>query len=35
MEIVAMEIKPIALEWKKTIGEPFGKVGKREDDAIH
>jgi L-alanine-DL-glutamate epimerase-like enolase superfamily enzyme len=34
MKIVGMEITPITLEWKKTIGESFGEVGKREDDTI-
>ena len=34
MKIVGMEITPITLEWKKTIGESFGEVGKREDDVI-
>lgn len=34
MKIVGMEITPITLEWKKTIGESFGAVGKREDDVI-
>ena len=34
MKIVGMEITPITLEWKKTIGESFGVVGKREDDVI-
>lgn len=34
MKIVGMEITPITLEWKKTIGESFGEVGKQEDDVI-
>jgi L-alanine-DL-glutamate epimerase-like enolase superfamily enzyme len=34
MKIIGMEITPITLEWKKTIGESFGEVGKREDDVI-
>jgi L-alanine-DL-glutamate epimerase-like enolase superfamily enzyme len=34
MKIVGMEITPITLEWKKTIGESFGVVGKRENDVI-
>ena len=34
MKIIGMEITPITLEWKKTIGESFGEVGKKEDDVI-
>ncbi len=34
MKLMGMEITPITLEWKKTIGESFGEVGKREDDVI-
>jgi L-alanine-DL-glutamate epimerase-like enolase superfamily enzyme len=34
MRIVGMRITPITLEWKKTIGESFGEVGKKEDDVI-
>jgi len=34
MKIIGMEVTPITLEWKKTIGESFGEVGKREDDVI-
>jgi len=34
MKIKGMRITPITLEWKKTIGESFGEVGKREDDVI-
>jgi L-alanine-DL-glutamate epimerase-like enolase superfamily enzyme len=34
MKIVGMEITPITLEWKKTIGESFGEVGKQEDDVV-
>ena len=34
MKIVGMKITPITLEWKKTIGESFGEVGKRENDVI-
>jgi L-alanine-DL-glutamate epimerase-like enolase superfamily enzyme len=34
MKIVGMCITPITLEWKKTIGESFGEVGKREDDVV-
>ena len=34
MKIVGMRITPITLEWRKTIQESFGEVGKREDDVI-
>jgi L-alanine-DL-glutamate epimerase-like enolase superfamily enzyme len=34
MKIVGMRIIPITLQWKKTIGESFGTVGKREDDVV-
>jgi len=34
MKITGMIITPITLEWKKTIGESFGEVGKKEDDVI-
>jgi L-alanine-DL-glutamate epimerase-like enolase superfamily enzyme len=34
VKIVGMQVTPITLEWKKTIGESFGEVGKREDDVI-
>jgi L-alanine-DL-glutamate epimerase-like enolase superfamily enzyme len=34
VKIIGIEITPITLEWKKTIGESFGEVGKREDDVI-
>jgi L-alanine-DL-glutamate epimerase-like enolase superfamily enzyme len=34
MRIIGMEVVPITLEWKKTIGESFGEVGKREDDVV-
>jgi L-alanine-DL-glutamate epimerase-like enolase superfamily enzyme len=34
MKIVGIKVTPITLEWKKTIGESFGEVGKREDDVI-
>ena len=34
MKIIGMKITPITLEWRKTIGESFGEVGKREDDVI-
>lgn len=34
MKITGIEITPITLTWRKTIGESFGEVGKREDDVI-
>ena len=34
MKILGIEVTPITLEWRKTIDESFGQVGKREDDVI-
>ena len=34
MRITGIELIPITIRFRKTIGESFGEVGKREDDVI-